>query len=224
MNRHATLQQLSACIDDELIDRELHAVARHLEGCSSCRDRMAGLRAASARLGRLAREVPPAPLARRVRRAAERGPAGHRLLERLEDGVRGRLSQPVFGPAFAVVLALGVIIYLFSQGLAREDRTRTRVIIQPAPAEEQVTPPPESRAAAGLAVGDRRFERVGGLWIELGLGAEEVVETRDLEPGDTVSGLTAGQLESLRPLGRVRLRADGRVIEITFLPDGQASR
>ena len=185
---------------------------------------MAGLRAASARLGRLAQEVPPAPLARRVRRAAERGPAGQRLLERLEDGVRGRLSQPVFGPAFAVVLALGVIIYLFSQGLAREDRARTRVIIQPASAEEQVTPSPESRAAAGLAVGDRSFERVGGLWIELGLGAEEVVETRDLEPGDAVSGLTAGQLESLRPLGWVRLRADGRVIEITFLPDGQASR
>jgi hypothetical protein len=105
-------------------------------------------------------------------------------------------------PLFAVIIAFGAILYLFSLGVARQTVSGTQVFI--GGAESSV-----------LTLGDREFELVKSVWIEVGIGEESVEERIDLGAG----GILPIQLEELRARsGTYRLRFDGRVVEVV-IPD-----
>ena len=115
MSRHATVELLSSYIDEELVERERRALELHLADCGQ-------LSAIDWRGC-----VPPPPGCGRWRTRSRRPPCkgacgrpsarlsvGGRLLDRLEEGVRGRMSQPVFRPSLRGSCSLWAsIIYLF---------------------------------------------------------------------------------------------------------------
>lgn len=215
MTVHATLEQLSSYVDAELRDHERHELERHLDECEDCRRRIAGLRRVVDRLRSLEQQAPPAELGYVVeRRAAARGGRGHG--DRLEESVRTLLLQPSLMPVFALVVALVIILYLFSFGVARQGAGTTRLIrVVETPAAA-----PETRVIDG-----RSFERHGPLWVEAGLdpaaGPEVVLDLGSRSPADRFA-----EHPALRPyaaLGdRVRLRYEERVVEVVFESDAPA--
>ncbi len=136
MSQHLAVELLSSYADKEVTPAELRMIEGHLSDCTECRHTLSGLRAVAASVRRLESVAPPPTLSaaveRRVRLAALEEPRGVRL----EEGLRRWLGQPVLAPAFAIVLALGAILYLFALGVSEHGRTTTRVIVASAPEEE----------------------------------------------------------------------------------------
>src|SRR2546427_770455 len=58
-SEHATTEQLSALIDEELSEPEASAVLAHLSGCEACRGELEGLRASIRLVRALPVAVPP---------------------------------------------------------------------------------------------------------------------------------------------------------------------
>jgi anti-sigma factor RsiW len=136
MSAHPAVELLSGYLDAEVSPAELRRVEGHLSDCSECRRTVAGLRAVAEGVRRLEAVAPPATLAesveRRVRRVELAEPRGARL----EENLRRWMAQPVLAPAFAIILALGAIVYLFAFGVARDESRGTRLVIASAPPEE----------------------------------------------------------------------------------------
>lgn len=151
MSRHLAIELLSSYVDDEVTPRQLRLVESHLDDCTECRQRLEGLRSVAASVRRLESVAPPstlgATLERRIRIAA-REEAGRTSLEK---GLGRWLGQPVLAPVFAVVLALGAILYLFSYGLSMRGDPPTRVVVaslpDDAPTEELAEEPAGEMAA-----------------------------------------------------------------------------
>ncbi len=236
MRRHASLTLLSGLLDGELDERQRSRVTAHLEDCDACRHRLDGLRRVVSRLRQVEPLPPPAELGYWVGREVADLPRRASLSERLERRARALIIQPVLVPTVSVVLALAVIFYLLSYGVARKQEAPTRIVIEPgreaaAPAATEVEGEPEglrvrrleSIAAAGAPSGGRRvvegrlFERVGDVWVEQGAAGSEPVERIDLRLEG--SGKSAAGLEPFAVLGgRVRLKLDARVVEVVYPP------
>lgn len=203
MTVHASLEKLSSYLDAELASGARVELEAHLSDCSTCRHRLDGLRRVVARLERLEQQAPPAELALLVERrvAAEAGRDG--LRERLEQTVKTFLVLPSLTPIFGLVVALALILYLFSFGLARHQAPGTRLVV---PVSEPA--PDAPRMIAG-----RDFERVGDVWVERGLGAAQPEERLDFR-GDSAPPTVLAPFAELG--GPVRLAHEGRVIELVF--------
>lgn len=204
MSPHVSVEQLSSYLDAELARRERDDLERHLDDCPSCRHRLEGLRRVVARLHRLEQQAPPADLASLVERrvAAEAGRTG--LGERLEETVRTLFVQPWLTPIFGLVVALALILYLFSFGVARNQAPGTRLVV----------PPAEFSPSGGSVrmIAGRDFTRTGGVWIERGLDAAAPAAVLDFS-----SSAAPPELAPFAELGgRVRLAHDGRVVELIF--------
>lgn len=211
MTVHASLERLSSYLDAELAESQRHELEEHLTECSACRHRLAGLRSVAGQLRRLEQQAPPQELGFLVERqvAAERD--RQTLGGRLEQTVKTFLVQPSLTPVFGLVVALALILYLFSFGVARRQEGGTRLV----PVFETTTPAAESRTVVG-----RTFERGEGLWVERGLDPGRPAEILDLRSGQGVPA----ELEVFRELGpRVRLRFEGRVVEVIFPGSGTSS-
>jgi hypothetical protein len=136
MNRHLAVEILSSYMDEEITPAQLRLVEDHLGDCTECRRTLAGLRAVAANVGRLEAVAPPATLSAAVERRVRFAIADESRGFRLEDGLRRWLGQPVLAPAFATVLALAAILYLFAFGVSKGGRHNTRVLVASAPSEE----------------------------------------------------------------------------------------
>lgn len=241
MSGHASIERLSLYVDAALAPAERRRVESHLEGCADCRHRLDGLRRVVARLEELPAATPPADMAVRIRRSA--GVLGERREWHQPAGLpwRGLLAGPPLVHVFAVVLALGAIVYLFAFGVSGQRQGSTRIVLPAAaPAEAPArriaeAPPPAAaepltaeRATLASAAKDagsqsRRllggvFYRQDGVWVEQGLTAR--LPDERLELSRTGAGeLGDGELAELAGLDApLRLRVGDRVVEIAFVP------
>jgi len=238
MSRHLAVKLLSSYMDEEVTPAQLRLVEGHLSACTDCRRAIAGLRAVAAGVRRLEAAAPPPTLSaaveRRVRLASREEPGRFRL----EDGLKRWVGQPVLAPAFAIILALGAILYLFAFGVSRSGPHTTRLVVAAAPVDEdthslekpaefrtdsEVPAPKTDLDPLGAAVGSatsevrelagRRFVQKDGIWVEVGLEGEPALEVLDLRL-DSVR--LEVELSAFRDLGRVRLRIDDRVVEVIY--------
>ncbi len=201
MTVHVSLEQLSSYLDRELAERDRVVLEDHLVDCPSCRGRLDGLRGVVQRLERLEHQAPPRDLAILVERRVAAEIARPTLQARVEETLKTVLIQPSLTPVFGLVVALALIFYLFSFGVARERQRGTRLVVPMA----QSAPDASVRSVEG-----RPFDRVGGVWIERGLAADAPFEVLAL---DAVSDELAPFAELGGP---VRLLHEGRIVEVPF--------
>lgn len=160
MSSHLAIEVLSSYLDEEVTPKQLRLVEEHLDECADCRRTLDGLRSVSESVRRLESVAPPPTLGmateQRLRIAALEESRGLDI----ERSLGQWLKQPVLAPVFAVVLALGAILYLFSYGLAQRDQRTTRVVVASLPSEEadaveRIEP---SDAPATSEANERRLE------------------------------------------------------------------
>jgi anti-sigma factor RsiW len=208
MTVHVSLEQLSSYLDLEVAERERIGLEEHLHDCPSCRGRLDGLRAVVARLERLEQQAPPSDLALLVGRQVAAEADRSDLRSRLEQTLKTLFVQPSLTPVFGLVVALALILYLFSFGVARHQGRGTRVVVPPTvPAVD-----PGLRTVAGV-----EFTLADGIWIERGLDPSAPFRVLEL------SGEVPSELVPFAELGaRVRLMHRGEPVELIFpRPDPQ---
>lgn len=116
---HPSVELLSSYLDDHLRESERLHVESHLDGCQECRERLNGMTHVVHHLAGLSRMAPPLQLGLEVRRRVSIEGRGDTLLQRLEEGVAQLSLQASIVSAFAVVVALSVIIYVVAAGVER---------------------------------------------------------------------------------------------------------
>ncbi|MCP4200673.1 MAG: hypothetical protein GY769_01910 [bacterium] len=240
MSQHLAVELLSSYADKEVTPAELRMVEGHLSDCTECRHRLSGLRAIAAGVRRLESVAPPPTLSaaveRRVRLAALEEPRGFRL----EEGLRRWLGQPVLAPVFAIVLALGAILYLFALGVSEHGRTTTRVIVASAPEEEdretlgvpeieqsspgrrdQAKAVPMAEAAAVDTAGSIEQDRRGGVRSRAEAGQRTAVAAEPTPAALMEASFADGETETRSLSGRVFVKEADVWIEVGL--EGQAA-
>ncbi|MEE8523427.1 MAG: anti-sigma factor [Thermoanaerobaculia bacterium] len=177
VSSHATAELLSAYLDRQLVEPEVERLEAHLEECQECHGRLEGLRKLVASLRRIESLDPPAELekavARRIALARDREP----LLDRFESALSIFNRQSTILPMLGIVIALGVLIYMFSWALERDQHIPVIFADPPGVEDSSGTEP---RRSAG-----RLLQLEGELWIEDGASPDAVSRTIELdsEPG-----------------------------------------
>lgn len=244
---HPSVERLSTYLDERLVEAERRRLESHLEECSECHQRLQGMRRVMQRLETLDQQAPPPHLGLLLRRLAAQQATRPTLVDKLEKGARRFTVQATVAPVFAVVLALALIIYLLSWGIHRQEHGNIPVILETEPmsaAEEApVAEEMAARSEVGARVGavsapasenapekrdrqperrraGRTFVRHGETWIEEGLDLEGAVDQLSFDDSVVQSWVQIypelGELQSLG--GTIRLRVEGRVVEIVFSP------
>jgi anti-sigma factor RsiW len=129
MSVHCSLEMLSTYVDAELADSERREVESHVKECEECRNRLSHLEGVVGQLKRLELVEAPPTLGGQVQRRLRLDGSNVPLRRRFEDRLGGLLRQPLFAPLFALILAFGAILYMFSLGVARQTVSGTRVVI-----------------------------------------------------------------------------------------------
>lgn len=210
MSQHATAEDLSAYLDDELAAPVTPRLVEHLEECASCRERLRDTRRVIGTLRQLERAVPPPLLARTVQRRLTLVPRASRgLLERVEDRLRTTpQGSPLFF-TFFLVACLAALVYFFASGVERARQPRTVLIVGELPPP----PVPTGEIEQVRQLGTASYELVDGLWRQHGIeqrGADLRVEASS-EEGRTLLAIHP-QLPTLG--NRVLLRVDEMVVEL----------
>lgn len=212
MSAHPDVEVLSTYLDRELDRQERHRVEGHLQGCEECRQVLSNLQRVVGDLRALERLAPPPHLGAHLLRLAAVDASRPTLIQRLEQSVARFSQQPTVAPVFALVVALILIIYLFSWGLHRQETGRIPVHLQP----EATMGAAEQQPLREIA--DRTFRYEDGAWVELGLAAESVEESMSGSDPRVQLWLAADTShQEIGTLGdRVRLMMGNRVVEIRF--------
>jgi hypothetical protein len=223
MSRHATAEVLSAYVDDELEPPVRLRLVEHLEECDECSQRLESMRRTVVTLRRLERAAPPPLLASAVRRQVALGPERRRgWVERWERRLPATpQGSPLFF-SFALILCLGLVVYLFAHGVERSRQPRTALIVGKLP--QAPVPTGEVVETRTLGAGNKAltYELVDGLWRLQGLqrrGADLRVAADSAE-GRELLRLHPG-VETLGE--RVLLRLDELVVELYGLPGSAAA-
>ena len=198
---HATVELLSAYLDQQLVGSEVSHLEDHLENCDECHDRLEGLRKIVASLHRIDDVDPPAELEMAVARRIALAGESSSVLDSFETQLSVFNRQSNILPLFAIVIALGVFMYLFAVAVDKHQNQRIPVIFgTPGSAETQQE-------------ADRVLKLEDGVWLEDGLTRDEVRRTVDLESDEGRQWLTKHpRLEQLPRPAVIRL--DGEVVEI----------
>lgn len=203
---HATVELLSAYLDQELVGSEVHHLEDHLEQCAECHSRLEGLRKVVASLRRAERHDPPVDLemavARRIALAGQR----ESMLDRFETRLSIFNRQSTLLPLFAVVIALAVFMYLFAVGVEKHQNQRIPVIFGTPDTVENGSG--ETRRTAERVL---RFE--GGVWLEDGVSRDQVGRTVELDSDEGRRWLAEHPLLEQLPRPAV-IRLDDEVVEI----------
>lgn len=240
---HPSVERLSAYLDEQLAGAERRRLELHLEACSQCHRRLQGMRRVVARLRTLDRQAPPPYLGFLLRRSAALEAKRPTLVERLEASAKRFTLHAAVAPVFAVVLALGLIIYLLSWGIHQQEQGHVPVILEAEQEPEAKNPPAAEGVAARSEVparaevfgaassedvrdrGDRQprerwagreFSRRGEVWIEKGVEIGGAVDQFAFDDPVVQSWLQSyPELRELQRMsGTVRLRIENRVVEI----------
>lgn len=224
MMSHPRVEDLSTYLDSQLTIAERQRVEAHLELCGTCRDRLQSMRKAVRQLAALERRTPPPALGYQLKRLSSLEASRPTLVERLEKGASRLNAENALLPMFGVVVALLVIIYLLAWAFYRDQNSAPMTGLESAgPAIDislDTSPSPweTSENIDGRIVAGRTFDLLGDTWIERGLDADVVAVRLSTEEPEIQQLLEAdSELRELLALGsKVRLRLDGRVVEIHF--------
>jgi len=218
MSAHVTTEHLSAYLDRELPDRRVREVESHLEDCSLCRANLESLSRVVHRLQALERVSPPPLLAGDVARrvALDRRPRS--LLERLESRLSGQPLQSQIFNTFALVMALGAILYIFAFSMDLIERKRVPVRVVSPEASKEFIRQHEISIGMRSEMADRVFYREGELWREQGAAGDPEAEIAASSPEGLAVQERNPELAPLLGQGQpVILRdggPDGRVVKI----------
>lgn len=201
MKRHARVEDLSTYLDDELAAAERQRLEGHLQQCPRCREQLQGMRRVVEGLEAMSKVAPLPYLEQEVRRSVLQRPRLDGPLTRAERGISRWMLRPSWVPAFATVMALVLIIYLFSWGLYRQQQRGIPVVLE---SESNETGVPESGVGATLldAEGGERGPRAASV-------PERPGRERELSTEDS-SGLSEAYREVA---GRAFSFRDGHWIE-----------
>jgi hypothetical protein len=210
MSVHCSLEALSTYVDAELSDRDRQDVESHVDQCDDCRRRLARLQGVVGQLQRLEQIEAPATLGwqvqRRVRLESDYVP----LTRRFEDHQGRMLRPPLLAPLFAVVVAFGAILYLFSLGVARQTVSGTEVVVGRAAPPTTIEERSEASQSPGLIVDPpaEDEQRTASLLEKVAeeTAEESAVAARRRNLPETVS--------SLRAAGREFQLAEGVWVEL----------
>jgi len=198
----------SRYLDGDLAPEERLRFERLLIEDEEAKRRLEALRAVVRGLDELPKESPPPALKTQVRRRVAALSASRRWLDRVQDRLpRVVLDSPLLA-SFAVVLALGAILYLLAHGAARWAERPSTLVVAPG---STVTAPDGS---AVQVVGDRRFEWREGMWWEEGLLERPVHLLRDAELAGWLDRHPADR--ELSPLGAVVVEGEGDAVVLSF--------
>jgi hypothetical protein len=184
---------------------------------------LAALRRTVVTLQRLERAAPPPLLAEAVQRRVALAPDKPRgLVERLERRLPVTpQGSPVFF-TFALILCLGLVVYLFAHGVERSRQPRTALIVGKLPQAPIPTGQVVESRTLGSGTAAQSYELVDGLWRQQGIeqrGADLRVAA-DSDEGRELLRLHPG----IEQLGeRVLLRLDALVVELYGLPRATTS-
>lgn len=166
---HLTVDELSAYLDEELLAPERLGVETHLEDCTDCRERLDGLRSVALGLRSVERLSPPPLLEHSLKRQLS-------LVDREEPAWRrapvvGRLQSNLL-LLFALVIALALMVALFSDALSRVGHGGSTIVAPPSggvgfPAYE------DAGVVRLEVIRNRVFEVERETWRERGVGAVE---------------------------------------------------
>jgi anti-sigma factor RsiW len=208
---HPTIERLSAHLDRELPSAEADQIDEHLTHCEVCRHRLAGLRGVATSVGQLRRLAPPPTLdqtvARRIALAGERV----RLVDRFESGLARLNQQATTWTLLAVILALAIMLFLFSHRLDRSRTSYLPVIFTEGSLEPARPAETERRQLEG-----RVFLRQGERWVEEGVDPDAAHRSLAAESSAGREFLARSpELAELIELGSaVVLDLDGEIVEL----------
>ncbi len=178
---HVSVEWLSAYLDDELEQGASRELEEHLSGCEHCRHQLDGLRSVIGGMHDLERLRAPDLVADGLRHDIQMLSQRKRALwQRLEWIGRPR---NLVGPLFALVLALAVIMMMYSIGLERASRPPVDVIVPP-PGYPQMQldgrtfelAQPASLTGPGV---DSELASAAQMWVERGMTPSQA---RSIEP------------------------------------------
>jgi len=209
MSWQVTTEKLSAYLDRELPEEERLELEAELERDPSARERLESLRRTVEDLRRLGAARAPVTLEGRVARAIAAERERVSWLDRIEGGLSVLGPQSTIFVMFAVVIALAVMILLFSQALERSERAETQVVFAEPDAEGLVE-------GDRLEMAERIFRRTGGVWVERGVDpvkAERVIESGTAEAAELLE--EHPELEALlREGGTYVVEIDSQILRL----------
>lgn len=175
MNRHVTIEQLSAYLDRELGFVEMRQLDAHFEACSACGARLASMRRTLQGLARVKRLAPPSFVAQQIRsRIAAESAVPPSPVRRLLRLVSALPLQPALRTSLAMGLTLVVSLFLVTHGVERESRNLTppvlpepQTIVETYLGDTKFPLPPTTSNVAG-----REFVWTDEGWVQSGLEGE----------------------------------------------------
>ncbi|HKI03050.1 MAG TPA: zf-HC2 domain-containing protein [Thermoanaerobaculia bacterium] len=179
MNRHLSIEQLSAFLDSELGVVEMRQLEAHCAGCPDCGARLASMRRVVAGLGRADRAVPPPALSQQIRRQVMKEIPAHGM-RRTFQSLRFFLFPlgPGLRTASAMGLALVVSLFAVSHGFVGNGFPHH----EPGPGLEVVTVKagaPYGMLLTTSEVAGRQFIWTEAGWVQRGLEWETPVASVD---------------------------------------------
>lgn len=168
MNRHVTIEQLSAYLDRELGAAEMRQLEAHFKTCSECGARLVSMRRVVDGLGRVQRSTPPPALAQHIRRQVASGavlPASP--LRRLLSLLSSLALQPSLRTSVAMALTLVLCVSLIGHGVGRSQTQGEVLVVETYPGAPLSLPPTTSQVAGREFV----WTEVG--WVQRGLEWEQ---------------------------------------------------
>jgi len=205
---HATVEDLSAYLDNELEPVRLRLVKAHLEECDECRGRADGLSRVVRDLRRLERFDPPPALGQHFLRRLHRSSQPRGFLQRLEEGLEGRNLQSPIGFSFALVLAFSALLYFFAGSMERHQRSQTAIVrptLIPTSLPSEQVEPAEVGEAELRKIGEQTFLWQEGQWRQEGIA-------RDASPVSVEAASSQGQQLLLSKPGLALLLDEGAAV------------
>lgn len=172
MNRHVSIEQLSAYLDKELGFVEMRQLDAHFKACPACGARLASMRRTLQGLARVERLAPPSFVAQQLRsRIAAESAVPPSPVRRLLRLVSVLPLQPALRTSLATGLTLVVSLFLVTHGVERESRnlmppvsSEPHAIVETIEGDVPFPPPPTTSNVAG-----REFVWTDEGWVQRGL-------------------------------------------------------
>ncbi|HEX6862526.1 MAG TPA: zf-HC2 domain-containing protein [Thermoanaerobaculia bacterium] len=176
MNRHVTIEQLSAYLDRELGFVEMRQLDAHFEACPACGARLASMRRTLQGLARVERLAPPPVIARQIRsRIAAESAVPPSPVRRLLRLVSTLPHQPALRTSLAMGLTLVVSLFLVTHNVERESRSlmpavspEPQAVVETYLGVPPLGLPPTTSEIAGLG----KFLWTDEGWVQRGLEGE----------------------------------------------------
>jgi len=169
MSDHATIEDLSSYLDEQLSRAELREIEQHLARCELCAKRCDGMRKVVASLRNLEHLAPPPTLDQTMVRRLSLGSERGGLYERLESTLSiFERQSPLLG-LFGVVIALAMFMLFLSVAVERARNATIPVVFEDPDFMSEEPLGDAAAPAIRVELAGRVMLRDGDVWIEEGV-------------------------------------------------------